>query len=206
MIPPRSASMAITMGPCPLISPMASYGIAPDAFIYVADAALVTPDNLAKADEQEIESWPAEKLLSLYKDQNGIEKNFGFLKDPVIVNSIFLKKPHRIEVLGLILLISLLIWRLMERSMRRYVKTFGSMTGWENRPTKRPTSFMMTTKFIHILVIKSAKQRKLAKPLKPVQLEYLKALNVDPNVFTFRNVNRKLTPSDSLILTPLSFK
>lgn len=135
-------------------------------------------------DDQEIENWPAEKLLSLYKDQNGIEKNFGFLKDPVIVNSIFLKKPHRIEVLGLILLISLLIWRLMERSMRRHVKASGPMTGWENRPTKKPTSFMMTTKFIHILVVKSGDQRQLAKPLKPVQLEYLKALNVDPRVFT----------------------
>jgi hypothetical protein len=33
----------------------------------------------------------------------------------VIVNSIFLKKPKRIEVLGLILVIALLIWRLMER-------------------------------------------------------------------------------------------
>ncbi len=77
-------------------------------------------------EDQEIENWPAEKLLSLCKDQNGIEKNFGFLKDPVIVNSIFLKKPHRIEVLGLILLISLLIWRLMERSMRRYVKASGT--------------------------------------------------------------------------------
>ena len=134
-------------------------------------------------EDQEIENWPAEKLLSLCKDQNGIEKNFGFLKDPVIVNSIFLKKPHRIEVLGLILLISLLIWRLMERSMRRYVKASGLMTGWENRPTKRPTSFMMTTKFIHILVVKSGDQRQLTKPLKPVQLEYLKALNVDPRVF-----------------------
>lgn len=43
---------------------------------------------------------------------------------------------------------------------------------------------MMTTKFIHILVVKSGDQRQLTKPLKPVQLEYLKALNVDPRVFT----------------------
>ena len=60
--------------------------------------------------EQEIKDWPADKFLQLYKEQNGIEKNFSFLKDPVIVNSLFLKKPERIEVLGMILLISLLIW------------------------------------------------------------------------------------------------
>ena len=44
----------------------------------------------------EEETWPARELVSLYKDQNGIEKNFGLLKDPVIVNSLFLKKAERI--------------------------------------------------------------------------------------------------------------
>jgi transposase len=47
------------------------------------------------------EDWSAQELLSLYKSQIGIEKNFSFLKDPAIVNSIFLKKAERIEVLGL---------------------------------------------------------------------------------------------------------
>jgi transposase len=129
--------------------------------------------------------WPAKELLKLYKNQSGIEQNFGFLKDPVIVNSIFLKKPHRIEVLGLVLLISLLIWRLMERCMREYITATGStITGWKKRPTKRPTSFMMTTKFLNILVLKSGSQRQLARPFNPIQLEFLQAMNVSPEVFT----------------------
>ena len=135
-------------------------------------------------EDRDLADWPADKLLSLYKDQNGIEKNFGFLKDPVIVNSIFLKKPHRIEVLGLILLISLLIWRLMERSMRQHIASAGAITGWKHKPTKRPTSFMMTTKFLHVLVVTSSSHRQLAKPMTTVQLEYLEALNVGPDVFT----------------------
>src|SRR5262247_3770801 len=43
----------------------------------------------------------AEDVLRAYKEQHGIEQNFGFLKDPLIVNSLFLKKPERIEALGL---------------------------------------------------------------------------------------------------------
>jgi hypothetical protein len=46
----------------------------------------------------------ARDILTVYKDQHGTEQNHGFLKDPVIVNSLFLKKPERIEALGLILL------------------------------------------------------------------------------------------------------
>lgn len=134
--------------------------------------------------DQELKDWPADKLLQLYKEQNGIEKNFGFLKDPMIVNSLFLKKPERIEVLGMILLIALLIWRLMERSMRQYIeKNNTDITGWENRPTRKPTAFMMTTKFSTILVVKQGKERKLARALKPVQVEYLKALGLTSRVF-----------------------
>ena len=136
-------------------------------------------------DEDNLTDWTSKSLLKLYINQNGIEQNFGFLKNPVIVNSIFLKKPQRIEVLGMVLLIALLIWRLMERRMRQYVEKNGNtITGWDNRPTKKPTAFMMTTKFAKVLVVNMGNQRKMARPLTPVQLEYLKALNVDPSVYT----------------------
>jgi transposase len=52
----------------------------------------------------------ARDVLRAYKEQHGIEQNFAFLKDPLIVNSLFLKKPERIEALGLVLLWALLIW------------------------------------------------------------------------------------------------
>ena len=42
---------------------------------------------------------------------------------------------------------------------------------------------MMSTKFHTILVVKMKNKRLLARPLKPVQLEYLRALDIDPNVF-----------------------
>lgn len=135
--------------------------------------------------ESEKKQWPGEQLLRLYKNQDGIEKNFGFLKDPVIVNSLFLKSPQRIEVLGLVCLIALLIWRLLERSMREYIKSTGKgITGWKDKPTKTPTAFMMTTKFANVSVVKIGDKRQTAYPLRPVHLEYLKALNVDPDIFT----------------------
>jgi transposase len=131
------------------------------------------------------EEWPAQELLSLYKSQIGIEKNFSFLKDPAIVNSIFLKKAERIEVLGLVLLISLLIWRLMERSMRQYVETNDcTLPGWVRRQTKKPTAFMMTTKFASVMVVTIGRHRQLAKPLKPFQQAYLQALGVPVEAFT----------------------
>ena len=127
----------------------------------------------------------ARDILTVYKDQHGTEQNYGFLKDPVIVNSLFLKKPERIEALGLILLLALLLWRLMERAMRTHVDTTSTpLTGWDKKATERPTSFMMVTKFAGVIVLKLGDHRQLARPLSVVQQQYLTALDVPVTCFT----------------------
>lgn len=124
------------------------------------------------------------QILSTYKDQGYVERNFGFLKDDAIVNSLFLKSPERIEALGLVLVLSLLVWRLMERTMRLSLKQTGStILGWDKRQTSRPTSFMMTTYFLSVLVLQTHKGRMLGRPLNPVQLHYLAILQLSPAVF-----------------------
>jgi transposase len=129
--------------------------------------------------------YDGKMILKAYKDQNGIEHNFGFLKDPVLVNAIFLKKPERIEALGLILVISLLIWRLIELTMRQYLEQHQSqLPGWNKRPTERPTTFMMTTKFESVQVIMVRGQRLLGRRLSEIQELYLAALGLTGSVFT----------------------
>lgn len=124
------------------------------------------------------------ELLSAYKDQGYVERNFGFLKDDAIVNSLFLKSPKRIEALGLILVLSLLIWRLIERTMRLSLKQTGStILGWDKRQTSRPTTFMMTTYFPYVPVIQTSTGRRLGKALTPTQLDYLAILWLSPAIF-----------------------
>jgi transposase len=127
----------------------------------------------------------ARDVLRAYKEQHGIEQNFAFLKDPLIVNSLFLKKPERIEALGLVLLLALLIWRLIERSLRIHVETTGhALLGWDKKETTRPTAFMLMTKFAAVMVLKVGPQRQLAQALSAVQQQYLAALGLAPACFT----------------------
>jgi transposase len=138
--------------------------------------------NVAKEGEG---SADAKEILSLYKEQHGVEQNFAFLKDPAVVNAIFLKSEERIEALGVILLISLLIWRLIERTLRKHVeKTGRPVTGWDNKPTTSPTALMITSKFKNTTIIRIGSQRRLNRPLNPVQLEWLEALGLERNAFT----------------------
>lgn len=138
--------------------------------------------NVAKEGEGAAD---AKEILSLYKEQHGVEQNFAFLKDPAVVNAIFLKTEERIEALGLILLISLLIWRLIERKLRKHVDETGqALTGWDNKPTTSPTALMITSKFRNTTVIRIGSQRRLNRPLNPIQLEWLEALGLKPAIFT----------------------
>ncbi len=135
-------------------------------------------------------SVPAEEkkgadLLRIYKEQDGIERNFAFLKDPLVANDVFLKTPRRIEAMGLVLVLSLLLWRLMERTMRRKAKEEHlRLQGWNNADTLKPTSFMMASKFSPVFVGLKGGRRFLLAPLDRVQLAYLKALDVHPSIFT----------------------
>ena len=119
------------------------------------------------------------ELLQAYKEQNGIERNFSFLKDPLIVNDLFLKKPERIEALGAVLLMALMIWNLIEHTLRLHIKESGdTLPGWDNKPTRRPTTFMMSTKFLGIQIVRIAGLCRLAEALTDTQRQYMAALRL----------------------------
>jgi hypothetical protein len=123
------------------------------------------------------------ELFTIYKDRHTVENNFAFLEDPVFVNALFLKSPRRIEGLGLVLILVLFIWRLVERTMRmNLAATKSKVTGWEKRQTSRPTSLMMTTKFIGVFILVSALVRRLLQLLSDIQIPYLNLLEVTPDI------------------------
>lgn len=126
----------------------------------------------------------AGRLLGTYKGQYGVESDFAFLKDPLVVNDIFIKTPSRIDALGMVLIIALMVWRLMERSMRAHVEnTTSTLPGWCNRETNKPTSFMMSTAMTGIMVAAIGGRRlMLCKPdVRPTA--FLAALGLGPTVF-----------------------
>ena len=94
----------------------------------------------------------------------------------------------------------------MEGTMRlNLAQSQQKITGWEKRQTSRPTSFMMTTKFIGIFILTSVHGRRLAKPLSSLQIHYLEILELSPDIFTKppgrrnpkKKTNRKITQNSS---------
>jgi transposase len=139
---------------------------------------------LSNVPEEGAGALNAERLLQTYKGQYGVESDFAFLKDPLVVNDLFLKTPSRIDALGMVLIIALMIWRLMERSMRAHVEnTKTPLPGWDNRNTTKPTAFMMMTTMTNLLVTLIDGKRFLLRAPNSKQLAFLRAMGLDTSVF-----------------------
>ena len=67
------------------------------------------------------ELTPSETLRA-YKEQSAVENRFRFLKDPYFVGPVNLKLPHRVQALGYVRLMTLLVYSLFEWSIREGLK------------------------------------------------------------------------------------
>jgi transposase len=105
-------------------------------------------------DSQELSN---DSMLSEYKAQQSCERGFGFLKDPLFfADSIFLKSPERIESLGMIMGLCLLVYTLAQRQIRNSLKESKStIKNQLGKATDRPTLRWIFQCFqcIHLVII-----------------------------------------------------
>ncbi|QSV70788.1 MAG: IS1634 family transposase [Aphanizomenon flos-aquae KM1D3_PB] len=89
-------------------------------------------------DSQELSN---DSMLSEYKAQQSCERGFGFLKDPLFfADSIFLKSPERIESLGMIMGLCLLVYTLAQRHIRNaLLESKSTIKNQLGKATNRPT-------------------------------------------------------------------
>ena len=80
-------------------------------------------------------------LLVSYKEQQGVERGFRFIKDPQFhLNSIFLKKAERINALMMIMTLCLMVYNIGEYEIRKVLKTKGeTVLNQIGKPTSTPT-------------------------------------------------------------------
>ncbi|PMB32316.1 IS1634 family transposase [Fischerella thermalis BR2B] len=102
-----------------------------------------------------------DSMLSEYKAQQSCERGFAFLKDPLFfANSIFLKSPERIEALGMIMGLCLLVYTLAQRQIRFALKESKStIKNQLGKATDHPTLRWIFQRFqcIHLVEFNNEK-------------------------------------------------
>jgi len=160
--------------------------LAPDENIDLYEAKLKMAGCFVMISNIPKEKMPAREVLKTYKEQYGVEQNFSFLKEPLIANDTFLKKPSRIDALTFILLVSLMIWNLIQRELRNSAEARnGELNNLNKRPTSRPTGYLMMNQLSGIIILKYGNQRLLPRDgISSQGLKYLKAMGFDEKIYT----------------------
>lgn len=103
-----------------------------------------------------------DEILAEYKAQQGVERGFRFLKDPLFfTSSVFLKSPERIMALAMIMALSLMVYNLGQRTLRNALKAAGeTLPNQIGKLTQTPTLRWVFQCFmaIHLVTIKGQQQ------------------------------------------------
>lgn len=90
------------------------------------------------------------EMLDRYKDQYHVEHGFAWLKSTAAINPMFVELPRRIASLGFLYCIGLMVWSLMQRTVRKRLKELGKGLPYHrNKPSDR-----ITTRFLFELFSK----------------------------------------------------
>jgi transposase len=104
----------------------------------------------------------ASDALREYKAQQGVERGFRFLKDPLFfASSVFLKSPKRIAALGMIMALCLLVYNLGQRQLRQALAQQGeTIPNQLGKPTSSPTLKWVFQCFmaVHLVVFQGVQQ------------------------------------------------
>lgn len=101
-----------------------------------------------------------EEIIDAYKNQYVVERGFRFLKSPeFLADSLFLKKPQRIEALLMVMTLCLLVYSSLEFKIRSTLKTTTPFyPDQKGKPTTLPTTRWVFQTFtdVHLLMIGEA--------------------------------------------------
>ncbi|WP_449418334.1 IS1634 family transposase [Phormidium nigroviride] len=103
-----------------------------------------------------------EQILSEYKAQQSNERGFRFIKDPLFfTSSVFVKKPERVEAIGMIMGLCLLVYNLAQRKLRQQLEaTNQGVKNQVKKLTNKPTMRWIFQMFqaVHLVTINGEKQ------------------------------------------------
>lgn len=130
----------------------------------------------------------AAAILETYKGQIRVECNFSILKDPYFVDEIYLKKPHRVEVLGYLFLIALLVYHTIQGKVRSQTSERKPLIATTNRKLAQPTTreIFRLLEYVQVVVFRmpdGSRFRQLGQPLEPEQRRLLAMFNMDESIY-----------------------
>jgi transposase len=100
------------------------------------------------------EVCPDADILQAYQDQNTtVEPGFRWIKNPAAIAPVWLEKPERIAALAMLTVLGLLVYSVIQRQVRLYLRTHNQQLPGNKGLTATPTAAVVLALFTQVALI-----------------------------------------------------
>ena len=94
------------------------------------------------------------EILEAYQDQNTtVEPGFRWIKNPAAIAPVWLEKPERIAALAMLTVAGLLVYSIIQRQVRLYLRTHDKQVPGNKGATATPTAAVVLSLFAQVALV-----------------------------------------------------
>jgi len=91
------------------------------------------------------------EVLQAYQEQHAsVESGFRWIKNPAAISPVWLEKPERIAALAMLTVVSLLVYTVIQRQVRLYLRTHNQQLPGNKGETATPTAAVVLALFAQV--------------------------------------------------------
>jgi transposase len=95
------------------------------------------------------------EILQAYQEQNTtVEPGFRWIKNPAAIAPVWLEKPERIAALAMLTVLGLLVYSVIQRQVRLYLRTHDQQLPGNKGLTATPTAAVVLALFAHVALVR----------------------------------------------------
>src|SRR5215468_7629307 len=100
------------------------------------------------------EGCPDAELLQAYQEQHiTVEPGFRWIKNPAAISPVWLEKPERIAALAMLTVVGLLVYAVIQRQVRLYLRDHDRQIPGNKGPTATPTAAVVFALFTPVTLV-----------------------------------------------------
>jgi hypothetical protein len=94
------------------------------------------------------------EILQAYQEQHTtVEPSFRWIKNPAVISPVWLEKPERIAALAILTVVGLLVYSVIQRQVRLYLRTHDQKLPGNKGATAIPTAAVVLALFAQIALV-----------------------------------------------------
>jgi hypothetical protein len=94
------------------------------------------------------------EILQVYQEQNTtVEPGFRWIKNPAAISPVWLEKPERIAALAMLTVLGLLVYSIIQRQVRLYLRTHERQLPGNKGLTATPTAAVVLALFTQVALV-----------------------------------------------------